>query len=126
MASRSEPSPHETADGPVPSARGTGPGPGHAARNHEELLRDRRAALRQDPAAVGAAELSRHVLGWARSLDAGERVLREALRDAASPTVHPDGAGADVGTGTDAAALGRAAPLAAGDRGDQAESENDE
>ncbi|WP_316522784.1 hypothetical protein [Kitasatospora brasiliensis] len=76
-------------------------------RNHEELLRDRRAALRQDPAAIGAAELARQVLGWARSLDAGERVLREALREAAAGPRGPYGPVAEAG------ALGRAAALLA-------------
>ncbi|MFJ8625991.1 hypothetical protein ACIRD3_24550 [Kitasatospora sp. NPDC093550] len=116
MASRSEPGPHDAPDELARSDHGgAGTGSARAARNHEELLRDRRAALRQDQSAVGAAELSRHVLDWARCLDAGERTLREALRDGAA---RPDAAGPDAaGPGgsevpvADARALGRAAAL---------------
>ncbi|MFD7642985.1 hypothetical protein ACFV4P_20270 [Kitasatospora sp. NPDC059795] len=57
-----------------------------------------RALVNHDPAAVGAGPLALHVVGWAWNLDAGERALREALRDG------PVGA-------ADAHALGRAAAL---------------
>ncbi|OKJ16767.1 hypothetical protein [Kitasatospora sp. CB01950] len=57
-----------------------------------------RALVNHDPAAAGAGPLALHVVGWAWNLDAGERALREALRDG------PVGA-------ADAHALGRAAAL---------------
>ncbi|MGW4380566.1 hypothetical protein [Kitasatospora sp. NPDC004531] len=84
MTGSSEPHPADAPDGSAPFAPRT--------------VCTLRALLDGDPAATGAGPLALHTVGWSWHLDAGERAVREALRDGA--------VGAD-----EAHALGRAAAL---------------
>ncbi|WP_441245354.1 hypothetical protein [Kitasatospora sp. McL0602] len=113
MASNLGPRPADEPDELALPARGVPADQGGAPRNHEELLRRRRAALRHDPAASGAAELSQQVLGWAQALDVGERTLRDAARGVLPEDGRADNRADNLADGRAGSrqALGRAAAL---------------